>query len=348
MKINKLFLTIGIAATTISPIVVASSCNLTIKREKAIVRIQNNKYISSKYKEELIKKTDLAKSYPEIKKNINVLNSIVPFNYPNWPKSYELDKVGTIFDNIIQISDSDEKKYNVTLWEYFHAVEAEVTHLADGDTITVRVIKQPVKLPTEAQAVVVPETMSIRIANIDTLEENTNNVSERESSLAKMDHAFADSLVLGQRVKLISSNWTTKSYNRFVANVFFGENYSKNFGIEMLANGYTLARLNTIDFNSFKYGYQNKTLLENPNISSFLMPYLAYAINSAAYEKKGFYGANVGINSPAQFSLEYEEHDKNMIDHSSMILRPEFLIKPGLATYKNNIYKFFEKLEKNN
>lgn len=272
--------------------------------------------------------------------------NIKTFEFKGLPKMYELDKVGSIFDNKTIVEDLNGKEHEITLWDYFHAVEGEITHLADGDTVTIKVTKQPKKLPFEETPVVVNEVMSLRISNIDTLEENTNKVSDRERSLAEMDHKFADSLLLGQKVRVISENWSKQSYNRFVANVFYGENFNRNFGVDMLANGYTLARMETIDFNIFSSKYKTNRLISDPDIRSLLMPYLAFAINYGYQAKKGFYGDPVNLASPLALSREYAEHDKDMINNSDMILRPEYLPYPNLAKPSNNIYKFFEKIKK--
>ncbi|WP_369085723.1 hypothetical protein AB5V95_02060 [Metamycoplasma spumans] len=266
------------------------------------------------------------------------------FNYTGMPKVNEIHKVGSIFDNETTVTDLEGNEQKVTLWDYFHAVEGEIISTADGDTITIRVTKQPNKLPSEKNPVVVDEVMRLRISNIDTLEENTPGVSDREKSLAAIDHEFADSLVLNQKVRVISQNWSNKTYDRHVANVFFGKDYQRNFGVEMLANGYTLARLDRIDYGIFLAKYEENRLFSDPDIRSLLMPYLAYAINDGYENKKGFYGAPINLANPMALSQEYAEHDKDMINNSSMILRPEYLPYPNLAKPKNNIYKYFEKL----
>lgn len=268
------------------------------------------------------------------------------FKVEGMPLNSELNKVGSIFDNKTKVVDKNGVEHEVTLWDYFHAIEGEIISTADGDTVTIKVTKQPKQLPYEKTPVVVNDVMSLRISNIDTLEENTAKVSERERKLAEIDHAFADGLILNKTVRVISSNWGNQSYNRYIANVFYGDNFERNFGVDMLHNGYTLARLDKVDLSIFESKYESGRLISDPDIRSLLMPYLAFAINDAYQSKRGFYNAPTNIKNPIALSREYGEHGEDMIDNSSMILLPEYLPYPKLAKANNNIYKYFESLKK--
>lgn len=268
---------------------------------------------------------------------------------------YEFSKVGTIFNKSInyRMYVTDEKgnktikEVSQSLWDYYNYIEGEVTRIFDGDTIEIKVTKQPNPKPG-GKVLHVPTTMKLRIPMIDTLEENTPEVGKEEKELAKKDHAYAEKLIpIGSKVRVISSNWSEKTYDRFVGYVFFGKNFERQFDIEMLAGGYTLARLDTTKVISEFIADLSKESTEAKEIRSYLLPYAAYAINYGILNRKGFYGEVANMRSPYELSSKYLEHGQGMVDFSLSILHYNYWKKPKLATKKNNIYRYLEQINQN-
>ncbi|AZG68398.1 hypothetical protein [Mycoplasma struthionis] len=274
-------------------------------------------------------------------KSENVKN-LIKASYPVDFSDYK--HVGKVFDQEVKQrirNDSGEiVSRQIKLWDLFNYAEGEITRIADGDTVRVRITKQPKAVASGR--IEIPDEISIRIPMIDTLEENTPSATPRERGLAKMDSDYAKSMLpLGTRVRVVAENWASKSYNRFVAYVFFGDNFERNFGIEMLAAGYTLARL---DGNE-AFAFSNDLDLPQENakpIRSYLLPYAAYAFNEGILEKRGFYGAPTSFANPYVFSKEYKDHGVSIVNSSLPILHPKLWEKPSLANEKNNIYKVLE------
>lgn len=100
--------------------------------------------------------------------------------------------MGTIFNKSInyRMYVTDEKgnktirEVSQSLWDYYNYIEGEVTRIFDGDTIEIKVTKQPNPKPG-GKVLNVPTTMKLRIPMIDTLEENTPEVGKEEKELAK-------------------------------------------------------------------------------------------------------------------------------------------------------------------
>ncbi|MBN0970650.1 thermonuclease family protein [Mycoplasma phocoeninasale] len=253
--------------------------------------------------------------------------------------------VGRIFDNEVSYrirKDGQRITVKQSLWEYFNYIEGEIVSLADGDTMTVRVTQQPKVLPN-GRTINLPNIIRIRIPLIDTLEENTPNVGEEEKALAHIDSEYARGLLpVGTKVRVISKNWTDKTYDRVVGSVFFGENFARNFAIEMLAAGYTLARISTEDINDFIADY-NKPEGQPRNLYSYTLPYAAYAINYGILNKKGFYGEPHNFKDPYVLASKYQEHGSDLIDSSLFILHPSLWSKSTIKpNEENNIYKFLK------
>ncbi|TPI03086.1 thermonuclease family protein [Mycoplasma struthionis] len=264
--------------------------------------------------------------------------------------SYPVDfsdykNVGKVFDKVVKQKVRDENgnivEKSISLWDLFNYAEGTISKLADGDTVRVRITNPP--KPRGGTKFDIPEEISIRIPMIDTLEENTPSATPRERELAAMDSAYARTLLpVGTKVRVVAAEgWSSKSFNRFVAYVFFGENFTRNFGIEMLAGGYTLARLEGNDAFVFS-NYLDTPAETAKSIRAYLLPYAAYAMNEGILKKRGFYGAPTSFDGPYVLTKEYKDHGQSMVDNSLPILHPKLWEKPSLANEKNNIYKVLE------
>lgn len=268
-------------------------------------------------------------------------------------------KVGEIFNQkftrteIVNRETREEKKVTKSLWENFNAIEAKVTRVVDGDTIWFSVVKGSIS-DTQEKMFEPGTELRIRVPLTDTLEEY-GDASEREKELAAYDSAFARSLLpVGTTVRLISDNWASGSYDRKVAYIFFGENFEKQFDIEMLANGYTMLRISESDFKSFVTDYNEEI---KPVISSYLAYYAAKAFNDGYTKKRGFYrteGHKVTINgkeetlkfkNPQQFSEVFDAHGSALISDAYRFLYPFNIEKQHRKLYnnpQNNIYEFLK------
>ncbi|AXE60557.1 hypothetical protein DA803_00380 [[Mycoplasma] phocae] len=262
----------------------------------------------------------------------------------------DFHNVGKIFDTKVKYNirkDGIRVPVEQTLWEYFNYAEGEIVNLADGDTMTVRITQQPKILPN-GSTITLSNTIKIRIPLIDTLEENTSNVGEEEKRLAHIDSEYARSMLpVGAKVRMISKNWNDKSYDRVVASVFFGENFTRNFAIEMLAAGYTLAKIEKVNVIDFLADY-NKPEDEARELYSYTIPYAAYAINYGILNKKGFYGEPHNFKDPYVLASKYLEHGEALINSSLFILHPSLWAKNAIkSNSENNIYKFLESKNQN-
>ncbi len=315
LKQRLLFLTI--ATTAILPLAVASSCN------KKLVQ------------------TDIEQNLEE--------------NYASL-KANDYHNVGRILYQNVENEIKDKFGYIVkikrTLWEKFNYIEAKIKNVVDGDTISLEVT-QPPRISYNGKEISIPSEIKIRIPMIDTLEEHTSGVKEREKSLAHIDSNYARKLLpVGTKVRVVSENWTNKTYNRHVGSIFFGEKYEKNFAIEMLAAGYTLARIPEEAINDFTYSYKDP-FDNDKNLYSYLLPYAAYAMNDAIINKRGFYGEfelsgkKEQFNGPYDFAKEYLEHGEEIISASRFIMHPK-LWRGVKSDAENNIYKFVDKYNKEN
>ncbi|CAC13198.1 LIPOPROTEIN [Mycoplasmopsis pulmonis] len=172
--------------------------------------------------------------------------------------------------------------FNVDVEEFknnhpgFEVYDGEMASYGDGDTFVVNLYRNP-KNPTRAFAT------KIRIQLIDTPESSDINkdgkYSEAEKKWGKKASDKVKELIpLNSKVRVFLSG--AKTYDREVGTVFFGENFSRNFSVEMINAG--LARPNGIDF--------LKTQYENPkHMANFLAIELAYAFNSAINNKRGMF-----------------------------------------------------------
>ncbi|MCV3753465.1 hypothetical protein OF364_01375 [Mycoplasma enhydrae] len=265
-------------------------------------------------------------------------------------KIQDIDKVGTMFDQQITYSEFDkvagtEKEVTKTLWEYFSFIEGEVLKVSDGDTLSIKVTKgNPNGKPKK------DEVIKVRIPLIDTLEENTKDVKEREKNLAHLDSNYARSILPnGTKVRLISEDgWVNLSYDRHVGYLFFGENFQKNFSIDMLSNGWTLPRFNDSALKDFIGDFNKK---DKKNIISYLLPFAAHAFNKGYLENKGFYNkngvdielegkkVNIKINNPIELAKEYVSHGETLINTAYKIMYPSQIPKQYFDP-QNNIYEF--------
>ena len=268
----------------------------------------------------------------------------------------EYSKVGKLLNQkVTQKAQSDEKpdpqtglpkfkEYTETYWDWFHSMEGEITKVVDGDTVYAKITKLPKKIGNYETTFKVGEIIKLRIPSIDTFEEHVpgQEVDPVEKAYALRDHAFAESLIpVGTKVRMVSPNWSSKTYDRYVADLFFGENFERNFSTEMLAGGYTLPRLpwNHEYLASFRANY-NKKIKEM--FTDLILPYLAYAFNDGIAKKRGFYKKD--FKNPYQFSANYKSHGTSLISESEGILSSKF--SKYRKNEKNQLFRWIQHTNK--
>ncbi|BAP39650.1 thermonuclease family protein [Metamycoplasma canadense] len=274
----------------------------------------------------------------------------------------EYNKVGKIFDKKIQYKKivnwetQEVKTVEETLWEFFSGIEGTVESIADGDTLTVKVDKQ---LSTNKGIPKKGQLVKVRIPLIDTLEQNTSDVKEREKKLSHLDWDYVKSIIpIGSKVRLISDNLSNNSYDRIVSYVFFGQNFEKNFSIEMLANGWTLPRIGKDEFKTFTFDFKKDL---KSSVASYLIPFAAYAFNFGYTNKKGFYakeGVNITLNNkeenikfnyPQDLSNEYKSHGEDLMNDAYRFLYPFNIERNKRKIFlnkENNFYEFLRFVNK--
>lgn len=267
----------------------------------------------------------------------------------------EYSKVGKLLNQkVTQKAQSDEKdpqtglpmlkEYTETYWDWFHSMEGEITKVVDGDTVYARITKLPKEIGNYSTTFKVGQIIKLRIPSIDTFEEHVpgQEVDPVEKAYALRDHAFAESLIpVGTKVRMVSPNWSSKTYDRYVADLFFGENFERNFSTEMLAGGYTLPRLpwNHEYLASFRANY-NKKIKEM--FTDLILPYLAYAFNDGIAKKRGFYKKD--FKNPYQFSANYKSHGTSLISESEGILSSKF--SKYKKTRENQLFRWIQHTNK--
>lgn len=320
MKKFKLFISVASVATIITPISLLSlSCKADYEKTKLLDHPNNKE---------------------------GGFNSLPLENY---------SKVGRLLDKKVTKKVKSDKKdpitglpilkeYTETYWDWFHSMEGEITNVVDGDTVDVKITKVPKKIGDSDFSFKEGEVIRLRIPTIDTFEEHLpggKEIDPIEKQYALRDHAFAESLIpVGTKVRMVSSNWINKTYDRYVADLFFGENFERNFSMEMLSNGYTLPRL-TWDgeyLASFRKNYNKK----NKEIFTDLtLPYLAYAFNDGIAKKRGFYEKD--FKDPYVFSSHYKTHG-DLIGENEGILSSKF--SKYSKTHKNQLFKWIQNMNK--
>ncbi|QIW62221.1 hypothetical protein [Mycoplasmopsis gallinacea] len=188
-------------------------------------------------------------------------------------------------------------------------------------------------------------------AELDLLKEKLK-INRIEKSLSELDTEFAKSLLLNKKVRMISSNWGDKSYNRNVAHIFYQDETTgkwKLFSLEVLKNGYSLPRLTDSEIK----GYLSTKDSEDPKlINTLLLPYIANAFNYGYKKGLGFYSdktfeilkekfpndINKKISSPDDLVKYYGEHGNIYSDAK------EFFQLPGSSGFselksEDNYYK---------
>ena len=279
----------------------------------------------------------------------------------------EYSKVGKLLNQkVTQKAQSDEKpdpqtglpkfkEYTETYWDWFHSMEGEITKVVDGDTVYAKITKLPKKIGNYETTFKVGDIIKLRIPSIDTLEEHVPNkeVDPIEKAYALRDHAFAESLLpVGTKVRMVSPNWANKTYDRYLADLFFGENFERNFSTEMLAGGYTLPRLpwNGEYLASFRSNYNHKI---KETYTDLILPYLAYAFNDGIAKKRGFYNwkneelKQAGLEyfkNPYQFSANYKSHGTSLISESEGILSSKF--SKYRKNEKNQLFRWIQHTNK--
>lgn len=278
----------------------------------------------------------------------------------------EYSKVGKLLNQkVTQKAQSDKKdpqtglpkleEYTETYWDWFHSMEGEITKVVDGDTVYARITKLPKTIGNYSTTFKVGQIIKLRIPSIDTLEEHVPNkeVDPVEKAYALRDHAFAESLLpVGTKVRMVSPNWANKTYDRYLADLFFGENFERNFSTEMLAGGYTLPRLpwNGEYLASFRSNYNRKV---KETYTDLILPYLAYAFNDGIAKKRGFYNwknqelKQAGLKyfkNPYQFSANYKSHGTSLISESEGILSSKF--SKYRKNEKNQLFRWIQHTNK--
>lgn len=279
----------------------------------------------------------------------------------------DYSKVGKLLNQkVTQKAQSDEKpdpqtglpkfkEYTETYWDWFHSMEGEITKVVDGDTVYAKITKLPKKIGNYETTFKVGDIIKLRIPSIDTLEEHVPNkeVDPIEKAYALRDHAFAESLLpVGTKVRMVSPNWANKTYDRYLADLFFGENFERNFSTEMLAGGYTLPRLpwNGEYLASFRSNYNHKI---KETYTDLILPYLAYAFNDGIAKKRGFYNwknkelKQAGLEyfkNPYQFSANYKSHGTSLISESEGILSSKF--SKYRKNEKNQLFRWIQHTNK--
>ncbi|MCY2903024.1 thermonuclease family protein [Mycoplasmopsis arginini] len=273
----------------------------------------------------------------------------------------KIEEVGKIFDStieteeIINFETKEKRIVSKSLWEKFSAVDGKITRIFDGDTVEV-VIEN--KLVESNNAFNVGDKVKVRIPLIDTLEQNVKDVTEREKKLSHIDTEYVHNVLKpGTKVRLISDNWTDGSYDRKIAYLFFGEGFKKNFSIDMLANGWTLPRINNNDLIAFISDFNN---VDKSSVKSYLLPFVARAFNHGYINKKGFYvneGVNITLNNkqinikfnlPMDLAKEYIAHGSTLMSDAYQFLYPfniEKKNRPKFGNPKNNIYEFLKSIK---
>ena len=236
------------------------------------------------------------------------------------------------------------KEYTETYWDWFHSMEGEITKVVDGDTVYAKITKLPKEIGNYKTTFKVGDIIKLRIPSIDTFEEHVpgQEVDPVEKAYALRDHAFAESLIpVGTKVRMVSPNWSSKTYDRYVADLFFGENFERNFSTEMLAGGYTLPRLpwNHEYLTSFRANY-NKKIKEM--FTDLILPYLAYAFNDGIAKKRGFYEKD--FKNPYEFSENYKSHGTSLISESEGILSSKF--SKYEKNEKNQLFRWIQHTNK--
>ena len=151
---------------------------------------------------------------------------------------------------------------------------------------------------------------------------------------------------------MVSPNWANKTYDRYLADLFFGENFERNFSTEMLAGGYTLPRLpwNGEYLASFRSNYNHKI---KETYTDLILPYLAYAFNDGIAKKRGFYNwkneelKQAGLEyfkNPYQFSANYKSHGTSLISESEGILSSKF--SKYRKNEKNQLFRWIQHTNK--
>ena len=258
------------------------------------------------------------------------INEEFGFDKPEPIPLKEYSKVGKLLN----------RKFNkYSYWSLMGACEATLTSYSDGDTMNFSVKKQPKELAhddgiLDYKKEDFPSTFAVRISLIDTLEEHLPGgiVSPAEKALAQEDKAFAEQMLpIGSTVRVVPPDGKiTKSYNRIVAHIFFGEHFEKNYSVELVANGYTLPRIGDDDKFQFRDSY---TQIKKNSIQGILLPYFAYAFNEGIEKKRGFYNPK-RIKEGKTFFRNVAEFNKMYITHGNLMPFLEYVLDSKFSSLK--------------
>lgn len=265
------------------------------------------------------------------------INEEFGFDKPEPIPLKEYSKVGKLLDRKFQFETGEEYSY----WDLMGACEATLTSYSDGDTMNFKVEDsgqpKPLKLKNGFPAIEkpkFPQTFSVRISLIDTLEEHIpgGTVNPKEKALAQEDKAFAEEMLpVGSKVKVVPPDGKiTYSYTRIVAHIFFGANFEKNYSIELVSNGYTLPRIGDDDKFQFRDSY---TQIRKQSIQGILLPYFAYAFNEGIEKKRGFYNPE-RINEGKTFFRNVAEFNKMYITHGNLMPFLEYVLDSKFSSMK--------------
>lgn len=184
----------------------------------------------------------------------------------NWIGSFVVPEVKNNFTN------DDWKVANLS-------AIAKIKNWKDGDTVDVSLKYDNVDGWEDA---------TIRITGLDTPESRVRKdnkwvkTEEPELTYANNAHKFAETLLpKGTEIKIwldgTDRNPNKDSYGRVLGSIFYGENYSKSYTIQVIAEGWSIPQL---DSKYIKEYYRSEYLLADE---------AAKAFNFAWYNKKGIH-----------------------------------------------------------
>ncbi|UUM20009.1 MULTISPECIES: thermonuclease family protein [unclassified Mycoplasma] len=197
-------------------------------------------------------------------------------------------KLGDVYNNL-NIKLAEFPKVNID-WnakeidkKYF---DAEIVADADGDTFVVKVTDKH-----NTEGFKVGDELRIRLSGIDTPEKavSTKLASPFEQTFARISSKFASKLMktklsngteIGKKLRVAFYSGRD-SYDRALADVFFGDNYEYSYNLSIVAQGYTLPYVQ--DGN-----WENKITQKN-TYENLLFPLIYTYFNKAIEEKKGFF-----------------------------------------------------------
>ncbi|UVD81721.1 thermonuclease family protein [Mycoplasma iguanae] len=179
---------------------------------------------------------------------------------------------------------------NSPLWEKLPVTaEGTLVSWTDGDTAIINYqLKNSDELVTNKR---------IRIMYLDTPETKKQQNGEwvsttgTEFKFANEAKLYAEKIIpAGSKIKLIFKGTNgipeADTYGRLIGTIFYGENFAKNFSVEMVGQGF-----------SIPFTENRSSLLEDYLPDHYLVRALAEAFNEAYYSKKGIHSLRTDTKS---------------------------------------------------